>query len=52
MARALQPAHGAADGDAVVAASVGGVDAPVERVRVLASRVVEVAVRAVRPAVA
>jgi L-aminopeptidase/D-esterase-like protein len=45
-ARALEPAHTAFDGDAVVAAATGGVDADVERVRVLAARAVEAAIRA------
>jgi L-aminopeptidase/D-esterase-like protein len=43
---ALEPAHATFDGDAVVAASVGGVAAPVDRVRLLAARAVEDAVRA------
>jgi L-aminopeptidase/D-esterase-like protein len=45
MARALEPAHSAFDGDAVVAASTGRVNAQPEYVRVLAARVVEAAVR-------
>jgi len=45
LARALSPAHAAVDGDAVVAAAIGGVEAPVELVRILASRAVEAAVR-------
>jgi L-aminopeptidase/D-esterase-like protein len=45
-ARALEPAHATVDGDALVAASVGGVDAPLDHVKVLAARAVESAVRA------
>jgi L-aminopeptidase/D-esterase-like protein len=46
LARALEPAHATVDGDALVAAAVGGVDAPVEQVRLLAARAVEDAIRA------
>jgi L-aminopeptidase/D-esterase-like protein len=46
MARALEPAHSTVDGDAIVAASVGGVQAPLDQVRLLAARVVEGAIRA------
>jgi L-aminopeptidase/D-esterase-like protein len=45
LARALEPAHSLADGDAFVASSVGGVEAPVEHVRLLAARAVEAAIR-------
>jgi L-aminopeptidase/D-esterase-like protein len=45
MARALEPVHSAFDGDAVVAAATGAVDAQPEYVRVLAARAVEAAVR-------
>ena len=45
LARALEPVHATVDGDALVAASVGGVEAPVDQVRVLAARAVEEAVR-------
>lgn len=45
LARALEPVHATVDGDALVAAAVGGVDAPVDHVRVLAARAVEAAVR-------
>ena len=45
LARALVPAHATVDGDAIVAAAVGGVDAPVDQVRLLAARAVEAAVR-------
>ena len=45
MGRALEPAHTAYDGDAVVAAATGGVDADPEHVRLLAARAVEAAVR-------
>ena len=38
LARALRPRPHAVDGDAIVAAAVGGVDAPVDQVRVLAAR--------------
>ena len=52
LARALEPVHATVDGDALVAASVGGVDAPIEQVRWLAATAVEAAVAAaVRPAV-
>ena len=47
LARALEPAHATVDGDAVVAASVGAVEAPVDAVKVLAARAVEAAVRSV-----
>ncbi len=46
MARALEPAHSTLDGDAIVAAAVGGVRAPLDQVRLLAARVVEAAIRA------
>ena len=46
LARALEPAHTAFDGDAVVAAATGTVDADPGRVRTLAARAVEAAVRA------
>jgi L-aminopeptidase/D-esterase-like protein len=45
LARALDPVHATVDGDALVAASVGGVEAPVDQVRFLAARAVEAAVR-------
>ena len=45
LARVLMPAHATVDGDAIVAAAVGGVDAPVDQVRLLAARAVEAAVR-------
>lgn len=45
MARALEPAHTAFDGDAVVAAATGAIDAEPERVRLLAARAVEAAIR-------
>jgi len=45
LARALVPAHATVDGDAVVAAAVGGVEASVDQVRLLAARAVEAAVR-------
>ena len=50
MARALWPPHCTVDGDAVVAAATGRVEAPLELVRALAVRAVEDAVRAAVPA--
>lgn len=47
-ARALLPAHTGSDGDAVVAASTGSVDAPVPTVRLLATVAVERAIRTCR----
>jgi L-aminopeptidase/D-esterase-like protein len=47
LARALEPVHATVDGDAFVAAAVGGVAAPVDQVRLLAARAVEDAVRQV-----
>jgi L-aminopeptidase/D-esterase-like protein len=49
MARALEPVHTQVDGDAIVAVSVGGVEADVEHVRVLAARALETAIRAAVP---
>ncbi len=46
LARALEPAHTTVDGDAIVAAAVGGVAAPLDQVRILAAQVVEDAIRA------
>jgi L-aminopeptidase/D-esterase-like protein len=45
LARALEPVHATVDGDALVAAAVGGVDVPVDHVRILAARAIESAVR-------
>jgi L-aminopeptidase/D-esterase-like protein len=45
MARALEPAHSALDGDAVLAAATGAIEAQPEYVRILAARAVEAAVR-------
>ncbi len=45
LARALEPAHATVDGDAIVACATGSVLAPVDRVRVLAARAVEAAIR-------
>jgi len=45
LARALDPVHTTFDGDALVAASVGGVEAPVDQIRFLAAQAVEAAVR-------
>ncbi len=45
MSRALEPAHTAFDGDAVIAAATGTEDAEPEYVRVLAARAVEAAIR-------
>jgi L-aminopeptidase/D-esterase-like protein len=47
LARVLDPVHATVDGDAVVAAAVGGVDAPLDRVRMLAAHCVADAVSAV-----
>ncbi len=47
LARALEPAHTRFDGDAIVAAATGAVDASVDVVRVLAARAVEAAIRSV-----
>lgn len=47
LARALEPVHTLYDGDALVAAAVGGVGAPVEQVRLLAAQAVEAAIRSV-----
>jgi L-aminopeptidase/D-esterase-like protein len=44
LARALDPVHATVDGDAIVAAAVGGADAPVDRVRMLAAHCVSEAV--------
>ena len=49
LARALEPVHATVDGDALVAAAVGGVDAPVDQVRFLAAGAVEDAVRGIAP---
>jgi L-aminopeptidase/D-esterase-like protein len=46
MARALEPVHTRYDGDAVVAAATGAVDAPLEQVRLLAARVTTLSIRA------
>jgi L-aminopeptidase/D-esterase-like protein len=46
LARALSPVHTLADGDALVAASCGSVEAPVDQVRLLAAAAVTAAVRA------
>jgi len=46
LARAIDPVHTTFDGDAVVAAATGAVNAQVDEVRVLAAHVVEEAVRA------
>lgn len=45
LARALEPAHSMADGDAFVVTALGEVEAPVEHVRLLAARAVEQAIR-------
>jgi L-aminopeptidase/D-esterase-like protein len=44
LARALDPVHTAADGDGLVAAATGEIEAPMETVRSLAAWVVEQAV--------
>jgi L-aminopeptidase/D-esterase-like protein len=46
LARALDPVHTSGDGDAFVAAALGGLEAATDRVRVLAAAAVEAAVRA------
>ncbi len=46
LARALEPVHSPADGDALVVAATGEVTAPVDVVQLLAARAVEAAVRA------
>jgi L-aminopeptidase/D-esterase-like protein len=46
MARALEPVHTRYDGDAVVAAATGAVDAPLEQVRLLAARATTLSIRA------
>lgn len=50
LARAVFPAHTRSDGDAFVAAAVGGVDAEVDVVRNLAVHVVSRAIAGLRPA--
>jgi len=50
LARALMPSHARGDGDAIVAAATGGVDALVDHVRFLAVRAAERAIRSVAPA--
>jgi L-aminopeptidase/D-esterase-like protein len=45
MARALDPVHSTADGDTLVAAATGEVEAPIEAVRALAAAAVERAIR-------
>lgn len=45
LARALEPAHAAVDGDAIVACATGVVEAVTDRVRILAARAVERAIR-------
>jgi L-aminopeptidase/D-esterase-like protein len=50
LARALMPSHARGDGDAIVAAATGGVDAVVDHVRFLAVRAAERAIRSAAPA--
>ena len=50
LARALVPSHSRGDGDAIVAAATGLVEAVIDHVRFLAVRAVERAVRSVGPA--
>ncbi|HEX6476082.1 MAG TPA: P1 family peptidase, partial [Acidimicrobiales bacterium] len=45
LARAIEPAHTTVDGDAIVAAALGEVEAPVDLVRFLGARAVTEAVR-------
>jgi L-aminopeptidase/D-esterase-like protein len=47
LARALEPAHTAFDGDALAAVSCGGAEAGADHVRILAARAVESAIRSV-----
>ena len=49
LARALDPVHATVDGDAVVAAATGVVEASVDVVRTLAARATEAAIRAAVP---
>ena len=49
LARAVEPAHLSVDGDAVVAVATGEVDTTVDRVRILAARAVEGAIRSAVP---
>ena len=49
LARVVDPVHLSVDGDAMVAAAVGGVEAPVDTVRLLAARAVAGAVHAAVP---
>jgi L-aminopeptidase/D-esterase-like protein len=49
MARALDPVHSTADGDTLVAAATGEVEAPIEAVRALAAAAVERAIRSATP---
>jgi L-aminopeptidase/D-esterase-like protein len=48
-ARALVPSHGRSDGDALVAAATGTVEATVDQVRFYACRAVERATRSIDP---
>jgi len=45
LARAIDPVHTGADGDAFVAAATGALEAPIDWVRALAARATEAAVR-------
>ena len=45
LARAIDPSHTSADGDAIVACATGKVEAEVERVRFMAAHAVEAAIR-------
>jgi L-aminopeptidase/D-esterase-like protein len=45
LARGIEPAHTTVDGDAIVAAALGEVEAHVDEVRLLAARAVVQAVR-------
>ncbi|MCU1355640.1 MAG: peptidase DmpA [Acidimicrobiales bacterium] len=49
MARAIFPSHTRSDGDALVAAATGAVDASIDQARVLAIAAVEAAIRTVAP---
>lgn len=49
LARALEPAHATVDGDAVVAVATGAMETTIDRVRVLAARATESAIRSAVP---
>jgi L-aminopeptidase/D-esterase-like protein len=49
-ARALEPVHTTADGDAIVAAATGAIEAGLDQVRAMAARAVAAAIRSAVPA--